>query len=45
MKRSCYSFSLTGRWFFSTLPVTVEGGEFVVYDFIGDPAKFYRLFP
>lgn len=35
--------SVSGKWVGSTLPVGIEGDEFVVYDSAGPGKRFYRL--
>jgi hypothetical protein len=40
-----YSASLDGPWANLSLPVQIEGGQFVIYDFIGADPKYYRLVP
>ena len=39
-----YAASLAGPWTVLGLPVSIEGGEFVVYDMIGPTPRYYRLF-
>jgi len=38
-----YANSLFGPWATLGLPVSIVGGEFVVFDTVGPTSKFYRL--